>query len=187
MFWKVEREDSIEPPIQTKYFLSAGAVIFTFIPAPATLDTYLFNLSVKFGNIVVPPDSTMFEYKSFLISPSHFMTDWYVISWIPGNYFPIRLGLKRASGHLKIGSPMFIIWPSGSLYYLSFWVDYAASALQLAYVSVLFHNLAQLHTPPPWCLSLFNFPRLSKSRCRSRSKASSCIRWGLSRPNHFSQ
>ena len=102
MFWKVEREDSIEPPIQTKYFLSAGAVIFTFIPVPATVDTYLFNLSVKFGNIVVPPDRTMFEYKSFRISPSHFMTDWYVISWNPGNSFPIRLGLKRASGHLKL-------------------------------------------------------------------------------------
>jgi hypothetical protein len=30
MFWKVLKEARIEPPIQTEYFLSGGAMIFTY-------------------------------------------------------------------------------------------------------------------------------------------------------------
>merc|ERR1711973_917987 len=30
--WKVESEERMEPPIQTEYFLSGGATIFTLIP-----------------------------------------------------------------------------------------------------------------------------------------------------------
>jgi hypothetical protein len=71
MVWKVEREDMIEPPIQTKNFLSIAAVIFTFIVWGTMLQSYLFSLSEMPGNIVEPPLKMILEYNSFLISISH--------------------------------------------------------------------------------------------------------------------
>ena len=44
MAWKVDRELKIEPPIQTKNFLSAGATTLIFIVDGASCVTYLFNL-----------------------------------------------------------------------------------------------------------------------------------------------
>jgi hypothetical protein len=51
----VDNEDKIEPPIQTKNFLSWGATTFTFIVDGANPVTYLLNLSGIPGNMVVPP------------------------------------------------------------------------------------------------------------------------------------
>lgn len=73
--WKVDKDDRIDPPIQTKNFLSWGATTLTFIVEGAKDVTYLLNLSGIPGNIVVPPLITMLLYKSFLISTSHFKID----------------------------------------------------------------------------------------------------------------
>lgn len=114
MVWKVDRDDKIDPPIQTKNFLSWGATTLTFMVEGAKAVTYLLNLSGMPGNIVVPPLMTMLLYKSFLMSTSHLRMDWYVISWKPGIYLPMTIGLKRASGHLNLWLPIVTVWPSGS-------------------------------------------------------------------------
>ena len=57
--WKVDKELRIEPPIQTKNFLSAGATTLIFIVEGAKAVTYLLSLSGIPGNIVVPPLITM--------------------------------------------------------------------------------------------------------------------------------
>lgn len=106
--WKVDREARIEPPIQTEYFRSAvptraairlwsdnlmfatvekrkgvdlrGATILTFIEEGAREVISLFILSAMPEYIVVPPDMTMLEYRSFLISISHRMMELKVAS-----------------------------------------------------------------------------------------------------------
>lgn len=75
MVWNVDNDDKIDPPIQTENFLSLGAVTLIFIVEGARAVTYLLNLSGMLGNIVVPPLITILEYKSFLISTSHFIID----------------------------------------------------------------------------------------------------------------
>jgi hypothetical protein len=57
--WKVERELKMDPPIQTKNFLSAGATTLIFMVDGARAVTYLLNLSGIPGYIVVPPLMTM--------------------------------------------------------------------------------------------------------------------------------
>ena len=47
------------PPIQTEYFLSGGATTFTLIDAGASAVISFFSLSSMFGNMVLPPESTM--------------------------------------------------------------------------------------------------------------------------------
>lgn len=74
--WNVDNDDKIDPPIQTKNFLSCGATTLTFIVEGAKAVTYLLNLYGMPGNIVVPPLITMLLYKSFLISTSHLRIDW---------------------------------------------------------------------------------------------------------------
>lgn len=71
----MEREARIDPPIQTKNFLSLGAKTLTFMVEGARAVTSLLNLSGMPGNMVVPPLITMLEYKSFLMSTSHFKID----------------------------------------------------------------------------------------------------------------
>ena len=68
------------------------------------------------GNMVVPPESTMFPYKSFRMSTSHFMMELYVVSWIPADSIPKKEGWKRASGQRKRSLPMVMTCPSGSSY-----------------------------------------------------------------------
>ena len=75
MVWKVERDERIEPPIQTKNFLSDGARTLIFMVEGAKEVTSLLSLSGIPGNMVVPPLMTMLEYRSFLTSTSHFMID----------------------------------------------------------------------------------------------------------------
>lgn len=57
--WNVDKDDKIEPPIQTKNFLYWGATTFTFIVDGAKAVTSLLSLSGMLGNIVVPPLITM--------------------------------------------------------------------------------------------------------------------------------
>merc|ERR1719226_470409 len=63
-------EERIEPPIQTEYFRSGGAVMVTTIAAGTrALSSFAIRSSIP-GYIVVPPESTMFSYKSLRTSTS---------------------------------------------------------------------------------------------------------------------
>ena len=73
--WKVEREAKIEPPIQTEYFLSGGAMILILMVDGARAVISFYILSAIPGYMVVPPDNTVLAYKSFLISTSHFIIE----------------------------------------------------------------------------------------------------------------
>ena len=73
--WKVDREARMDPPIQTEYFLSGGAMILTFIVGGAKEEISFCILSAMPGNMVDPPDKTVFAYKSLRISTSHFMIE----------------------------------------------------------------------------------------------------------------
>eukprot|EP00953_Heterococcus_sp_UTEX-ZZ885_P002597 1918-Heterococcus_DN1.PRE.1 len=64
--WKVDREARIEPPIQTLYLRSGGATTLIFMVLGARAVSSLVMRSPMPGNIVVPPDSTMLPYRSFL-------------------------------------------------------------------------------------------------------------------------
>lgn len=44
MFWNVESEDKIDPPIHTKYFLSSEATTLTLSVAGVSATTSLLNL-----------------------------------------------------------------------------------------------------------------------------------------------
>lgn len=61
ILWNVEREDKIDPPIQTENFLSGGATTRIFIEVGAKAAISLVSLSLNPSYIVVPPDNTMFE------------------------------------------------------------------------------------------------------------------------------
>jgi hypothetical protein len=70
----------MEPPIHTEYFRSGGATTLIFIVDGARAVSSFVIRSPMPWNIVVPPDSTTFAYKSLRISTSHFMMDWKVVS-----------------------------------------------------------------------------------------------------------
>lgn len=61
MVWNVDNEDRIDPPIQTKNFLSWGATTLIFMVEGASAMTSLLSLSGIPVNIVVPPLMTMLE------------------------------------------------------------------------------------------------------------------------------
>merc|ERR1712079_405226 len=104
----------MDPPIQTEYFLSGGAMILIFIVLGARAVISFCILSAIPGYMVVPPDRAALAYRSFLMSTSHFMMELYVVSWIPQDSIPRKEGWKRASGHLNLSLPMVMTWPSGS-------------------------------------------------------------------------
>ena len=114
MFWNVESEARIEPPIQTEYFLSGGAITLIFIVGGASWIISFSNLVLIPGYIDVPPDKTMFPYKSFLISTSHFMIELDFVSWIPLHSIPKNDGWKRASGNLILSFPIVMTCQSGN-------------------------------------------------------------------------
>merc|ERR1719471_923308 len=103
--WNVLSDDKIDPPIQMEYFRSGGATTLIFIVEGARAVSSFVMRSPTPANIVVPPESTTFEYKSLRMSTSHFMIDWNVVSWIPLASFPIKLGWKRTSGQRKRSLP----------------------------------------------------------------------------------
>ena len=57
--WKVEREAKIEPPIQTEYLRSGGAMILIFMVEGARAVISFCIRSAMPANMVVPPDRTM--------------------------------------------------------------------------------------------------------------------------------
>merc|ERR1719248_419394 len=114
--WKVESDERIEPPIQTEYLRSGGAMILTFIEAGARAVISLDMRSAMPAYMVVPPESTMLAYRSLRMSTSHFMIELYVVSCTPADSMPRKVGWKRASGQRKRSLPMVITWPSGSSY-----------------------------------------------------------------------
>lgn len=118
IFWNVDKEDKIDPPIHTKNFLSGGAITFTLSwMAWGTLGffkIYLWSRVSILVNIVVPPDITMFPYNSLRTSKSHFKIESTVIWGNEGISFPKTRGLNKASGHLHLWDPTVITWPSGS-------------------------------------------------------------------------
>ena len=57
--WNVDREAKMEPPIQTEYFLSGGAMILIFIVEGARAVISFCILSAIPGYMVVPPDWTV--------------------------------------------------------------------------------------------------------------------------------
>ena len=65
----------MEPPIQTEYFLSGGAMILILMVAGARAEISFCIRSAIPGYMVVPPDSTMLAYRSLRISTSHFMME----------------------------------------------------------------------------------------------------------------
>merc|ERR1712102_253865 len=73
--WKVESEARMEPPIQTEYFLSGGAMILIFMVGGAKAVISFCIRSAMPAYMVVPPDITTLAYRSFLMSTSHFMTE----------------------------------------------------------------------------------------------------------------
>merc|ERR1719468_687752 len=91
----------MDPPIQTEYFLSGGAMILILMVEGARAVISFCIRSAIPGYMVVPPDMTVLAYRSFLMSTSHFMMELYVVSWIPQASIPRKEGWKRASGHLN--------------------------------------------------------------------------------------
>merc|ERR1712141_591809 len=92
----------MDPPIQTEYFLSGGAMILILMVEGARAVISFCILSAIPGYMVVPPDMTVLAYRSFLMSTSHFMMELWVVSWMPQASMPRKEGWKRASGHLNL-------------------------------------------------------------------------------------
>jgi len=57
--WKVESDARMEPPIQTEYFLSGGAMILIFMVEGARAVISFCILSAMPGYMVVPPERTV--------------------------------------------------------------------------------------------------------------------------------
>ncbi|KAH9413143.1 hypothetical protein DERP_006829 [Dermatophagoides pteronyssinus] len=104
--WKVDNEAKMEPPIQTEYFRSGGAMILILMVAGAKAVISFCIRSAIPGYMVVPPDKTVLANKSLRISISHFMIELYEVSWIPTASIPKNDGWKRASGARKRSEPM---------------------------------------------------------------------------------
>lgn len=72
----VPNELRIDPPIHDKNFLYAGYVTLIFVP-DGTIELSSFeSLYPVPGKLVEPPLNTIFVYRSFLTSKSHFIIDW---------------------------------------------------------------------------------------------------------------
>jgi len=57
--WNVDKEARIEPPIQTEYFLSGGAIVLIFMVEGARVVSSFCILSAMPGYMVEPPERTM--------------------------------------------------------------------------------------------------------------------------------
>lgn len=122
--WKVDRDAKMEPPIHTEYLRSGGAIVLIFIVEGAS-DVISFCIrSAMPGYMVVPPDSTVLAYRSFLMSTSHFMIELYVVSWIPADSIPKNDGWNNDSGHRKRSFPIVITWRARNDYKIIFYIKY---------------------------------------------------------------
>merc|ERR1719284_343854 len=112
--WKVEREAKMEPPIQTEYFLSGGAMILIFMVEGAKAVISFCIRSAIPGYMVVPPERTVLAYRSLRMSMSHFMMPLKQPSWMPTTSIPKKDGRNMDSGQRKRSLPTVTIWPSGN-------------------------------------------------------------------------
>merc|ERR1712226_1167992 len=96
--WKVLSDERMEPPIHTEYLRSGGAPTLIFMVEGANAVSSFVMRSPIPANIVVPPESTVFAYRSLRMSTSHFMIDWNVVSWMPLASLPMKLGWNSTSG-----------------------------------------------------------------------------------------
>eukprot|EP01147_Barroeca_monosierra_P004599 gene4598-gene5305 len=103
---KSERDAKMDPPIQTEYLRSGGAMILIFMVDGARAVISSFMRSAIPGNKVLPPDRMMLAYKSLRISTSHFMMELYICSWIPEVNTSRKDGWKRASGQRNRSLPI---------------------------------------------------------------------------------
>eukprot|EP01083_Nonionella_stella_P161224 527791_1 len=91
----VDNVDKMEPPIQTEYFRSGGAIILIVIESCAKSLISFFTRSCNPLYIVLHQEVTKLPYISFLISSSHFMIDVIVNLCIPSCYNPMNDGLNK--------------------------------------------------------------------------------------------
>src|SRR3990167_11558384 len=82
--WKVGREATIDPPIQTEYLRSGGAMTLSFMDEGTSADNSLCTLSAMPGNMVFPPERMTLPYKSFRTSMSQLLIQLLIVSWRPG-------------------------------------------------------------------------------------------------------
>jgi hypothetical protein len=75
--------DTIEPAIQAEYLRSSGATTSTFILEGARIVNFLRISLADTGNIVVPSEGTLLQYRFILISTAHIMMLREAVSWIP--------------------------------------------------------------------------------------------------------
>merc|ERR1712119_135128 len=107
--WKVDSDAKMDPPIQTEYFLSGGAMILIFMVGGARAEISFCIRSAIPAYMVVPPERTVLAYRSFRMSMSHFMMELYVVSCTPHDSMPTKAGWKRVSGALNLSLPMVMI------------------------------------------------------------------------------
>jgi hypothetical protein len=62
----------MDPPIQAEYFLSGGAINFTFTVDGTRAVISFLNLLAKTGYMVVTPDRTMLANKDLRMLTSHY-------------------------------------------------------------------------------------------------------------------
>ena len=96
----MDKDARIDPPIQTEYLRSGGATTLIFMVDGAKAVISFVKRSEIPLNIVVPPERTMFAYKSLRISTSHFMMVLNIVSWIPSASFHAR---SRSSSSNRSG------------------------------------------------------------------------------------
>lgn len=106
-FLNVLNPARILPPIQVEYFLSGGAKIFIRMSLTASFCTSVSKRSPKPFVSVLPPDSTMLEYKSRRRSRSVRLIESTTIWCTPGYSRPMISGSKRISGARKRSAPIF--------------------------------------------------------------------------------
>merc|ERR1719411_1476072 len=116
---EVLSDAQIEPPIHTEYLRSGGAVIVTVIAFGTRALSSFSILASTPGYIVVPPDKTIFSYRSLRTSTSVFMIELNDVKCTPGSVFPSGCASNRASGQRKRSLPMVMTLPSGSSYVFS--------------------------------------------------------------------
>uniref|UniRef100_A0A182TXX1 Uncharacterized protein n=1 Tax=Anopheles melas TaxID=34690 RepID=A0A182TXX1_9DIPT len=73
--WKVDSEARMDPPIQTEYLRSGGAMILILIVDGASEVISFCIRSAIPGYMVVPPDRTLLAYRSLRMSTSQRMME----------------------------------------------------------------------------------------------------------------
>merc|ERR1719272_497578 len=112
--WKVPRADRMDPPIQTEYLRSGGAMILIDMVGGASAVISLDRRSARPSYMVEPPEHTTLAYRSLRMSTSHAMMVLKHVEWMPSASLPSMLGWKSASGHLKRAVSTWMTLPSGS-------------------------------------------------------------------------